>query len=139
MKWINVLLFGCVSVAILGVSAADIRRSGSSPMTRAVSLFSPTHKANKYYHKYSAALAAVDCLRQQCELEMKRSFDGLSYLYHCIRGTVPCSTVVAELIHEMIVWVGTDISPDNGKLRAQNKVCDAACSRYEDKIEDAVQ
>ena len=70
-------------------------------------------------HKYSAVLAATEPIRLRCELEIKKSLNPFSYMIYKLRGL--------------------NFKDPSGILRIDNKAIDAACTRYENRVEEVVR
>ena len=110
-------LYICVSGCLLAL--AGLMGMGvaiSSPRVTAVSVFKPEESD---LHKYSAVLAATEPIRLRCELEIRKSLNPFSYIIYKLRGV--------------------NFKDPSGILRIENKAIDAACTRYENRVEEVVQ
>ena len=88
----------------------------SSPRVTAISVFKPEESD---LHKYSAVLAATEPIRLRCEYEIRKSLNPFSYVIYKLRGV--------------------NFKDPSGILRIENKAIDAACTRYENRVEEVVQ
>lgn len=105
----------CVCVLALAL-AKGVVEAISSPRVTAVSVFKPEESD---LHKYSAVLAATEPIRLRCELEIKKSLNPFSYMIYKLRGV--------------------NFKDPSGILRIENKAIDAACTRYENRVEEVVR
>ena len=86
------------------------------PKITAVSVFKPEEGD---LHKYSAVLAATEPIRLRCEVEIRKSMNPLAYVFYKLRGA--------------------KFKDPNGYVRIENKAVDAACIRYENRVDEVVR
>ena len=82
----------------------------------AVSVFKPEESD---LHKYSAVLAATEPIRLRCELEIRNSMNPFLYMIYKLRGA--------------------KFKDPSGIVRIENKAVDAACIRYENRVDEVVR
>ena len=82
----------------------------------AVSVFKPEESD---LHKYSAVLAATEPIRLRCEVEIRNSMNPFSYMIYKLRGA--------------------KFKDPSGNVRIENKAVDAACVRYENRVDEVVR
>ena len=70
-------------------------------------------------HKYSAVLAATEPIRLRCEVEIRNSMNPFSYMIYKLRGA--------------------KFKDPSGNVRIENKAVDAACVRYENRVDEVVR
>lgn len=106
-------LFICIYICIL-LLLLQYHTMAIMPM-KTVSVF---RNDEIIYHKYAAALAATEPFRIQLTQEIKESMNPLSFLIHHVKGTFKTGMM---------------------DLRLENVDIDAACYRYERRVDEIVK
>ena len=102
-------------VAVLCVIHQTVGAAMPARIT-AVSVFKPEESD---LHKYSAVLAATEPIRLRCEVEIRKSMNPFSYMIYKLRGA--------------------KFKDPSGSVRIENKAVDAACIRYENRVDEVVR
>jgi hypothetical protein len=103
-------------VVLVLVSQTLVASIMAPPRVTAVSVFKPEESD---LHKYSAVLAATEPIRLRCEVEIKRGLNPFTYLLYKLRGV--------------------NFKDPSGIVRIENKAVDAACTRYENRVDEVVR